>query len=262
MGRIAQQRRVIAALLAVMASLTSCGRERSATENGPLIVRAGAADIQLPDGYVVADPSQLATVAPASSVGAAGPAGPDGGSATSVDNSASANDSVADNSAANNSPSTSAPTNDTIPLNADTEGATSKLLKAVGKFNNCLDGEGFTFIGVPDAKNPATQDKAYIDGLTKCAAQSNVVQALQDSQKEADSLTPEQIKERNTQYLDWRDCMLDKGWKIPQPKPDEKGRLFTLGGGGTSTGFEPPAGTQVTDTSDFTDCIAEITRNN
>ena len=39
---------------------------------------------------------------------------------------------------------------------------------------------------------------------------------------------PTQIKVQNKGYLTWRDCMIGRGWGIPEPKPDSKGRLFSF----------------------------------
>jgi len=70
------------------------------------------------------------------------------------------------------------------------------------------------------------------------------VQALKDQQTAQDNLTPAQIKTQNKGFLVWRDCMIGRGWGIPEPKPDSKGRLFSFGagGGGSVPNFTPAAG--------------------
>ena len=93
------------------------------------------------------------------------------------------------------------------------------------------------FIGVPDGKNPNSpaNNPDYIKALSTCAAKSNIVQALKDQQAAQDNLTPAQIETQNKGYLEWRDCMIGRGWGIPKPKPDAKGRLFSFGAGGGSS---------------------------
>ena len=73
------------------------------------------------------------------------------------------------------------------------------------------------------------------------------MQALKDQQTAQDNLTPAQIKQQNKGYLAWRDCMIGRGWGIPEPKPDSKGRLFSFGGGSGSSApnFTPPPGQDI-----------------
>ncbi len=100
------------------------------------------------------------------------------------------------------------------------------------------------FIGAPDASNPEspTNDPDYIKALSTCAARSGIVQTLQAAQAEQDTLTPAQIKERNKGYLAWRDCMIKRGWGIPKPTPDSKGRLFRVRHRGRRTAAEAARG--------------------
>jgi len=85
------------------------------------------------------------------------------------------------------------------------------------------------------------------------------VKALQDQQKAQDNLTPKQIEDQNKAFLIWRDCMIGRGWGIPKPKPDAKGRLFAFGAGGGSSvpNFTPPPGQDILTTSDTQQCAAE-----
>ena len=85
-----------------------------------------------------------------------------------------------------------------------------------------------------DPNSPANNPD-YIKALSTCAAKSNIVQALKDQQTAQDNLTPQQIEDQNKAYLKWRDCMIGRGWGIPKPKPDAKGRLFAFGAGGGSS---------------------------
>jgi hypothetical protein len=54
--------------------------------------------------------------------------------------------------------------------------------------------------------------------------------------------------------------MIGKGWGIPEPVPDERGRLFSIGGAAQGGGpqFEAPAGESLLDSDDFSDCIEEV----
>ena len=46
--------------------------------------------------------------------------------------------------------------------------------------------------------------------------------------------------------------MIGRGWGIPKPKPDAKGRLFSFGAGGGSSvpNFTPPPGQDILTSSD------------
>jgi hypothetical protein len=150
------------------------------------------------------------------------------------------------------------------------------MMSAFGKFRACLDRDGVKFIGGPDQSNPdsPTNDPAYLKSLTKCAAESNIVAALKSAQTAQDDLTPEQIKQQNKSYLKWRKCMIGKGWKVPEPKPDAKGRLVTFGTGSSSSsssssgssgssssstgGITGPPGKDLLTSSDLSDCSAKV----
>ena len=92
-------------------------------------------------------------------------------------------------------------------------------------------------------------------------------QALKDYGTFQDNLTPAQIKLQNKGYLEWRKCMIGRGWGIPEPKPDSKGRLFSFstsggGGGGASaaTAFTPPPGEDIVTSSDVQECASEAAK--
>jgi hypothetical protein len=152
-----------------------------------------------------------------------------------------------------------AATGDTVPLAK--EDPTTKFFGALGVFQSCLKGLGVKFIGIPDQSNPnsPTNDPTYIKGLSTCAAKSNIVQALKDQQSAQDNLTPAQVKQQNKGYLVWRDCMIGRGWGIPKPKPDSKGRLFSFGagGGGSVPNFTAPPGQDIVTSSDVSACATE-----
>lgn len=147
----------------------------------------------------------------------------------------------------------------TIPLDQEQD-PTTALFDAVAKFRGCLDGLGVQFIGAPDSANPdsPSNDPEYVSALGTCAARSNVVQALQAAQSANDNLTAEEIRERNKAYLKWRKCMIGRGWKIAEPVPDEKGRLFSFGAS-TGNQIEAPPGKDLLSSSDTQEC-AERTR--
>jgi hypothetical protein len=156
----------------------------------------------------------------------------------------------------------SEPTDATIPLAKDSP--TTKLFTALNSFNACLKTKGTQFIGIPDATNPQspTNDPTYLANLTTCAARSNIQQVSADAQKAQDNLTPEQIKKSNEGFLVWRDCMISRGWGMPEPKPDEKGRLFSFGGGNSLPPFQPPAGENIVSTDDYQKCASEVLKTN
>ena len=223
-------RRLAIALTALAIAVPACG----SSDPDPGVVRAGQVDIQLPAGWSVQD----ATATRPAPAGGAQPTG-----STGPGQEASA--------------TTTPP--ETIPLSEDDP--QTAFFKAASVFQTCLDDEGFEFIGVPDAAHPnaPSNDPDYLTALGTCASKSNIIQALQNVQKAEDAMTPAEIEERNEQYLDWRECMIGKGWGIPEPKPDEKGRLFSFSGAAQGGGpqFDPPAGESLLDSEDFSDCVEE-----
>ena len=165
-------------------------------------------------------------------------------------------------------PGTTAPasgSSGSIPLDNQSD-PTAGLFTAFGKFRSCLDDLGVKFIGAPDPANPNSpaNDPDYLKNLSTCAARSNIVQALQTAQTAQDNLTPAQIEEQNKGYLKWRTCMIGRGWKIPVPTPDSKGRLFSFGtsaGGGSANSanaIQPPAGKDILTSNDVQECGAKV----
>ncbi len=148
---------------------------------------------------------------------------------------------------------------DTIPLPKNS--ATTQMFAALDIFQGCLKGAGVKFIGAPDPSNPGspTNDPTYVQNLAKCAAKSNIVQALANQNKAFDNLTPAQVEAGNKGYLKWRDCMIGRGWGIPQPTPDAKGRLFAFGGAGSAPpAFVPPPGQDLLTSGDLKGCAAQV----
>jgi hypothetical protein len=219
----------LAAVVAMTMTLAACGSSSKSSANN--VISAGQIDIQLPPGWTVTKDGKGA-IRPASDSSAAG-TGASGPSA--------------------------AVTGDSIPLAG--EDPTTKFFTAINVFQSCLKGLGVKFIGAPDQSNPSspTNDPGYLKNLSTCAAKSNILQALKDQQSAQDSLTPAQIKQQNKGYLAFRQCMIGRGWGMPVPTPDSKGRLFSFGaGGGSSTpNFTPPPGQDLLSSPDLQDCASE-----
>lgn len=225
--RVGARRALVVSAVAALALLAGCG---GGSDDKPNVLSAGQLDIQLPAGYKVVDGKVQRPPQAASSGGA--------GSATA----------------------TSGPTDTT--LVATKEDPSTALFTALGKFRKCLDDAGVKFIGAPNQADPnsPTNDPTYVDALSTCAARSNIVQALQAQQSAAANQTPAEIEASNKGYLKWRSCMIDRGWKIPKPTPDAEGRLFSFGGGGSSTSqpqIEGPPGKDILSSNDTQECATK-----
>jgi hypothetical protein len=215
-------------LVAILLAATGCGGSSKSATN---VISAGQVDLQLPPGWKV---TKDGAVRPP---GSALPTG--GNSATAA--------------------GATGATGDAVPLAK--EDPTTKFFKALGVFQACLKGLNVKFIGVPSASNPNSpaNNPDYIKALSTCAAKSNIVQALKDQQSAQDNLTPAQVETQNKGFLKWRDCMIARGWGIPEPKPDAKGRLFAFGAGGGSSvpNFTPPPGQDILSSPDVQQCATE-----
>jgi hypothetical protein len=206
-----------APLFGVLAA--GCDSNRKLPDN---ILQAGQVNIQLPPGWKVTRHGVIAPSQPGTSSSAGRPA------ATT-----------------------------TIPLNR--QNPTTEFFQATSSFSSCLHGLGVTFVGAPDPNNPQSpaNDPNYLKSLQKCAAQSNIAQALKDFQASQDNLTPKQIQQENQQYLRWRTCMIGRGWTIPEPSPDSKGRLFSIGAGATGLQIVPPSGESLFNSPDIQACATQ-----
>jgi hypothetical protein len=216
-------------LILVVLAASGCGSSSKSSTN---VITAGQVDIQLPPGWKV---TKNGAVRPPGSAAAAGKSA----SATGASGASGASA-------------------DAVPLAK--EDPTTKFFKSLGIFQSCLKGLNVKFIGVPDGKNPNSpaNNPDYIQALSTCAAKSNIVQALKDQQTAQDALTPAQVETQNKGYLKWRDCMIGRGWGIPKPKPDAKGRLFSFGSSGSSVpNFTPPPGQDILSSADVQDCAKE-----
>jgi hypothetical protein len=235
--------------VALVASLAACGGGGDRAD--PRILEAGQLDIRLPEGFTVVDGTVVVPVTPAP------PARPTAPSPAPAE---AAGPPAAADTTAPGAPADPPPTQatDTIPL-ADNSDPATDFFEAFGQFRGCLDGEGVSFIGVPSGADPNSpaNDPAYIEALQLCAARSNILEAMQSAQSAQDQMTPEQIEESNQAYLAWRDCMIDRGWGIPDPVPDAEGRLFSFGAQSGGPQFDPPPGQDVFTTDDISECAAQ-----
>jgi hypothetical protein len=211
---------VLALLVTVIGA--ACSSPSKSPDN---ILQAGQLDIQLPPGWKV---TRNGVIAPSQAGPASGGATAGGAGATT-----------------------------TIPLNK--QNPTTEFFQATSSFSSCLHGLGVTFVGAPNPNDPSSpaNDPNYLKSLQKCAAQSNIVQALKDFQASQDNLTPKQIQQENQQYLRWRTCMVGRGWTVPQPTPDSKGRLFSITAGGGGPQIVPPAGQSLFNSPDIQACATE-----
>ncbi len=118
------------------------------------------------------------------------------------------------------------------------------LFSALGIFESCLKGQHMTYIGLPKPSDPSSpaNNPNYLNALKTCAAQSNIIQALDNAKTAQENLTPAQVKAENNTYLKWRTCMISKGWVVSMPKPNSQGALFSFGGSGGGSKMTPPAG--------------------
>jgi hypothetical protein len=147
-------------------------------------------------------------------------------------------------------------TGTTIPLAK--QDPTTALFTAIGVFQSCLKGLGVTFSGAPSPNSPnsPTNNPSYIKSLTTCAAQSNILQALNAEKTAQDNLTPTQVLNENKIYIKWRVCMISRGWGVPEPKPDAKGALFSFGTTGGGPQLTPPPGESLLTSPDIEACVA------
>ncbi len=234
------------AAIAIALALSGCGGDAEAASS-PRVIDAGQVDIKLPPGFKVVNNTVVAPKRKASA--------------------AATTPTTAQDPRAAALGVTTTTSKDAVPIEDKTD-ATSDVMSAFGKFRSCLEDLGVKFIGGPNASDPnsPTNDPAYIDALTTCAARSNIVQAMEAASAEEENLTPAEIKERNEGYLVWRKCMIQRGWKIPMPTPDAKGRLVSFGGGGGDGGegggpqMEAPPGKDLMTSGDLEQCAEKATK--
>lgn len=132
------------------------------------------------------------------------------------------------------------------------------LLNAVTLFNQCLDDEGYEFIGAPGQDGLGADDfeQGYLQALGACAAESNIVASLQAFGEAQANLTPEEIAENNFGLPTFKACMEGLGWTVAELVPDERGALG-FGGAGAGAGLTPPEGQEALDLDDVNTCRLE-----
>ena len=113
-------------------------------------------------------------------------------------------------------------TGDTIPL--EEVDPTERLFAAFGEFNGCMEDGGQTFRGDPRSNPELLEDSAYMEVIQRCAARSDILGALSALQEFNESLTPEQVEERNGQFLQLEECLEERGWTV-SAAPDANGLL-------------------------------------
>jgi hypothetical protein len=137
-------------------------------------------------------------------------------------------------------------TGDTIPL--EEVDPTTRLFTAFSEFNGCMEDGGQPFRGDPRSDPSLLEDGEYMEVIQRCAARSDILGALEALQEFNANLTPEQVEERNEQFLQFEECLEGRGWTV-EAAPDAKGLL-------TPSQFESPDGGL--DERDMRQCGSEV----
>lgn len=111
---------------------------------------------------------------------------------------------------------------ETIPL--EDVDPTERLFTSFGEFNECMEDGGQPFRGDPRSDPSLLEDTAYMEVIQRCAARSDILGALTAFQEFNDSLTPEEVEERNEQFLQFSECLEERDWTV-EASPNEKGLL-------------------------------------
>jgi len=227
-GQVTRRLCALVAGFAIVA--VACGGGGDGDTSGDVSLRSA--------GAIAVDADDVATTTTTEAVAAAGGAG------EAEDVAAPSDDETVD-------------TTTTLPQEELSTG--QALFQAVGVFQSCLDAEGYEFIGIPfqeetDPEAPVNQ-QAYIDALVACAARSQIQERLAEADEAQADLTPEEIEGQNRQFIAFRDCMIGRGWGIPEPVPNEQGLLFS--GFGSTTSWVAPPGESLTSSDDVGECTGE-----
>ena len=209
----------------------------------------GSVRVQLPDDF---DPNEGKEEPAVDST-----SGESASAEDSADANASADSTNGDDSGADEvGPAESEEDADAIPLAEDDTPPIVGLLEAFQVFSGCLGDEGFAFVGAP-GQNGATPDDfepAYMQALQLCAAESNIVQAIANSQAADAELTADEIEDRNGAFLVFVPCLELRGWTVDEIVPNERGLLQA---GQNNGGLTPPPGVEFFDSNDIAECIQE-----
>ncbi len=141
-----------------------------------------------------------------------------------------------------------------IPLNDDGPDAIDNLFSSMQVFNDCLNDNGQSFIGLPvavddggDASTPQNDPK-YIEALVECAAVSQIQGALAGAAEAGANIPNDEIEFTNRTLLHWSDCMKGRGWTLAEFLPDDRGLLQL------TADMTPPAGETLLDSDDLQEC--------
>jgi hypothetical protein len=137
-------------------------------------------------------------------------------------------------------------TGDTIPL--EDVDPTERLFTSFGEFTKCMDDNGQPFRGDPRSDPSLLEDREYMDVISTCAARSDILGALTAFQEFNDGLSPDEVKDRNEQFIEFSACLEEREWTI-EAAPNEKGLL-------TPSVFRGPDGSL--DERDLRQCGNEI----
>lgn len=247
--------RVLVVLIALVLLATACGggstTETSVEDSN--VVDAGSFRVELPEELTAVEeddePAAAETTSNTASTVAEDTAGEDTAGEDGADEDNAGDEAATDDAEAEEDP-------DAIPLADDTD-AIGGLFDAFDSFAACMERVGTVFIGAPDPADPATQDPEYLADLGLCAAESNIVQALQEAETASAERTPEETEIFNEGLLIFVDCLRGKGWTVADPTPDQNGAL-QVGFGGD--GFVPPPGEDFIGNPNVRECGAEATR--
>jgi hypothetical protein len=213
----------LAVLVTIALAAAACGASDTATESEP------------PTDFVVQGDQALDT---------------DAITTTSTTEAAASDGASGAGESAGNETEAFESTSDTLPQNEDEGSAIGGLFEAFAVFRTCLDEEGYAFIGRPDPTLEATDpvnDSGYGEALGKCAAVSDIVNAVEAQQSESENLDTEGIETRNRQLVLWVDCMEGRGFVISEITTNERGL-------NQPTNIEAPEGQSLFDSDDMAEC--------
>lgn len=230
------KRGALIGLMTVLALVgASCGSSGSDDEgSAPVFVEQGAQAID------TSDIESTTTEAAAGSAGVAEGAAGQADDATAGDDT----DAGTDGGEAEGGATTTLPQNEVTQ-----EESIDDLFAAMRTFNSCLEDEGQPFIGF-DPEAPADdprQAPAYLEALQKCAAVSQIQEALASVDLGSEGKTPEEIEQQNRGLVSFTDCLKGRGWNPAPMEPDENG-LLQIGDLG------PPDGESIFESDDMDEC--------
>ena len=242
-------RGVLAVVGLLVATACSGGGAASGTRSIVVLSADDAVEIVLPDG--VDEVPEVVTTDTAT-VGE-DPASDEPVEDGSAEDGSAEDGSVEDGSVEDGSATSTEPPKETVPLAEDDTPTGLKLLEALGGFNECLDVEGWEFLGLPNPDLGAgapVNNPDYISALQLCNSRTGIAEAFQAYESSRASMTPDQIMVENEQTILITDCLRGKGWDIGELTPDENGLLNTGGQ------FSSPDGR--IDADQIGDCVSRI----